>query len=163
MSDLTKQNPPSTTAARQGVGRHPRWRRILLVCVGNHIRSPIAAAVLAAHGGDDVVVRSAGLRYRHVGKGPHSNAIRAAAERGYDIEDHIAVKVNFRLLEWADTIVAMDHTVLDELQAIADEHAAPKLRLYLDGEDVHDPWEDAYPAFRSCVEVIERGAARHLP
>lgn len=162
MSDLTQQHP-STTTVQEGDGRHPRRRRILLVCVGNHIRSPIAAAVLAAHGGDAVVVRSAGLRYRHVGKGPHSNAVRAAAEHGYDIEDHIAVKVNFRMLEWADTILAMDHTVLDELQATADEHAAPKLRLYLDDEDVHDPWEDAYPAFRTCVEVIERGAARHLP
>lgn len=160
MSDLTEQHPPTT---KESTGRHPRRLRILVVCVGNHIRSPIAAAVLAAQGGDAVVVRSAGLRYRHVAKGPHSNAVRAAAEHGYDIEDHIAVKVNFRLLQWADTIVAMDHAVLDELRATADKHTAPKLRLYLDGEDIHDPWEDAYTAFQDCVEVIERGAARHLP
>ncbi|CAM5709592.1 low molecular weight phosphotyrosine protein phosphatase [Streptomyces griseorubiginosus] len=152
----------SSTGGQDG-GRHQRRLRLLVVCVGNHIRSPIAAAALAAQGGDDVVVRSAGLRYRHVGKGPHSNAVRAAAEHGYDIEDHIAVKVNFRLLEWADTILAMDHTVLDELPATADEQTTPKLHLYLDGEDVHDPWEDAYTAFQDCVAVIERGAARHLP
>ncbi|WP_185806255.1 hypothetical protein [Streptomyces sp. RP5T] len=42
-------------------------------------------------------------------------------------------------------------------------HPTPKLRLYLDGYDVHDPWEDAYTAFQDCVAVIERGAARHLP
>jgi hypothetical protein len=59
----------SSTGGQDG-GRHPRRLRLLVVCVGNHIRSPIAAAVLAAQGGDDVVVRSAGLRYRHVGKGP---------------------------------------------------------------------------------------------
>lgn len=57
----------------------------------------------------------------------------------------------------------MDHAVLEELRATADEHTAPKLRLYLEGEGVHDSWEDAYPGFKTCVEVIEHGAARPLP
>lgn len=142
--------------------RTPRRRRILVVCLGNHNRSPIAAAVLAKHGGDAVVVRSAYLRERHVGKSAHTNSIRAAAEYGYDIEDHLAVKVNTQMMEWADTILAMDSAVLGELQDMADEHCAAKLRLYLDGQDVHDPWQDAYPAFTACVETIENGADQHL-
>lgn len=63
---------------------------------------------------------------------------------------------------WANTNVAMDHTVLNERRATADEHGPVKLRLYLDGEDVHAPWEDACIALPTCVEVVERGAARHL-
>ncbi|MFD7603391.1 low molecular weight phosphotyrosine protein phosphatase [Streptomyces mirabilis] len=144
-------------------GRFPRRRRILIVCVGNHNRSPIAAAVLAQLGGDTVEIRSAGLREKHVGKGAHTNMIRAAAESGYDIEDHRAVRVNLRMLQWADTVLAMDRAVLGELHELADETSAAKLRLYLDGEDVHDPWQDAYPAFTECVKVIADGARPHLP
>ncbi|MFJ5120125.1 hypothetical protein [Kitasatospora sp. NPDC088548] len=66
------------------------------------------------------------------------------------------------MLAWADTVLAMDNDVLKELHELADEQAAPKLRLYLDGQDVHDPWEDAYPAFLICVKTIQADADRHL-
>ncbi|MFF8028585.1 low molecular weight phosphotyrosine protein phosphatase [Streptomyces sp. NPDC007896] len=126
-------------------------------------RSPIAAAVLAKAGGDKVEIRSAGPRERHVGKGAHTISIRAAAESGYDIEDHRAVRVNLRMLQWSDSVLTMDRSVLGELHELADETSAAKLRLYLDGEDVHDPWEDAYPAFTECVKAIVDGARPHLP
>ncbi|WRZ87721.1 low molecular weight phosphotyrosine protein phosphatase [Streptomyces sp. NBC_01007] len=164
MTDQTSTAPSADSdAGENGTGRFPRRRRILVVCVGNHNRSPIAAAVLAHLSGDKVEIRSAGLREKHVGKGAHTNMIRAAAASGYDIEDHRAVKVNHRMLQWADTVLAMDRAVLRELHELADETSAAKLRLYLDGEDVHDPWQDAYPAFTACVKVIVDGARPHLP
>ncbi|MFF7590957.1 low molecular weight phosphotyrosine protein phosphatase [Kitasatospora purpeofusca] len=145
------------------VFRHPQRHRILVVCLGNHNRSPIAAAVLAREGGDKVEVRSAGLRERHVGGPAHTNAIRAAAEADYDIRDHRAVKVNDHMLDWADTVIAMDRAVLAELEEMATGHpAAGRLHLFIPGEDVHDPWQDPYPAFQACVTTIQAGAARHL-
>lgn len=143
--------------------RHPKRHRILVVCLGNHNRSPLAAAVLAYVGGQQVEVRSAGLRERHVGGPAHSNAIRAAEEAGYDIRDHRAVKVNHRMLEWADAVLAMDHAVLTELKTMTDgTPAAAKLGLYISGEDVPDPWESDYKAYQVCVELIQAGAVRHL-
>ncbi|MFH8381934.1 low molecular weight phosphotyrosine protein phosphatase [Kitasatospora sp. NPDC018058] len=143
--------------------RHPKRHRILVVCLGNHNRSPIAAAVLAHIGGQKVEVRSAGLRERHVGGPAHSNAIRAAEEAGYDIRDHRAVKVNRRMLGWADVVLAMDHAVLAELLAMTDGTPdEPKLGLYISGEDVFDPWESDYTAYQSCVATIQAGAVRHL-
>ncbi|MFJ2190985.1 low molecular weight phosphotyrosine protein phosphatase [Kitasatospora sp. NPDC087861] len=143
--------------------RHPKRHRILVVCLGNHNRSPLAAAVLAHLGGEKVEVRSAGLRERHVGAPAHSNAIRAAEDAGHDIRDHRAVKVNHRMLDWADAVLAMDHAVLAELQTMTDgTPAAGKLDLYISGEDVPDPWESDYPAYLLCVDTIQAGAVRHL-
>ncbi|MFE0459282.1 low molecular weight phosphotyrosine protein phosphatase [Kitasatospora sp. NPDC058965] len=160
---MTDPTTPAPTALETNRGRFPRRHRILVVCLGNHNRSPIAAAILARLGGDRVAVHSAGLRERHVGKGAHTNMVRAGAEYGYDIQDHTAVKVNGHMLTWADTVLAMDRAVLAELQATADPATAAKLSLYLHDADVHDPWQDAYPAFLECVATIEQGAARHLP
>ncbi|MEV7936609.1 low molecular weight phosphotyrosine protein phosphatase [Kitasatospora sp. NPDC088264] len=143
--------------------RHPHRHRILVVCLGNHNRSPIAAAVLTQIGGDKVEVRSAGLRERHVGNPPHTNAVRAAAEEGYDIRDHRAVKVNGHMLDWADAVIAMDRAILAELKEMTTgQPAAEKLDLFIQGEDVHDPWQDAYPVFKECVSTIQAGAVRHL-
>jgi protein-tyrosine phosphatase len=41
-------------------------RKILVVCLGNHCRSPLAAAVLVHRGAGAVDVRSAGLAGHHV-------------------------------------------------------------------------------------------------
>jgi hypothetical protein len=38
-----------------------------------------------------------------------------------------------------------------------------KLGLYLDGQDVPDPWKQPEEAFTACVTVVEVGADRHLP
>ncbi|MGW2254574.1 arsenate-mycothiol transferase ArsC [Kitasatospora sp. NPDC001660] len=143
--------------------RHPRRHRILVVCLGNHNRSPIAAAVLAKTGGTKVEVRSAGMRERHVGGPAHTNAIRAATEAGYDIRDHVAVKANRHMIDWADTVLALDHQVLGELQEmLSGTPNADKLRLYIEGEDVPDPWEGDYKAYQACVDTIQAGAVRHL-
>ncbi|MFE7528253.1 low molecular weight phosphotyrosine protein phosphatase [Kitasatospora sp. NPDC057542] len=143
--------------------RHPKRHRILVVCLGNHNRSPLAAAVLAHIGGEKVEVRSAGLRERHVGGPAHSNAIRAAEGAGYDIRDHRAVKVNRRMLDWADAVLAMDRVVLAELKTMTDgTPAAGKVDLYISGEDVPDPWESDYTAYQVCVDTIQAGAVRHV-
>lgn len=55
----------------------------------------------------------------------------------------------------------MDHAVLDALNELTDEHTAPKLALYLDGQDVPDPWKRPDEAFTACVSVIEAGAGHH--
>jgi protein-tyrosine phosphatase len=140
-----------------------RPRRILTVCKGNHCRAPLAAAVLAKHGGSAVEVRSAGLRDWHVGKPAHPVMVQIAARCGYDLSGHRSVQIDPELLNWADVVLAMDTGVLAALRELADENSAPKLRLYLDGRDVPDPWEQPDEAFTICVTVIEAGAGQHAP
>jgi low molecular weight protein-tyrosine phosphatase len=139
-----------------------RPRRILTVCKGNHCRAPLAAAVLARHDGSVVKTRSAGLRDWHVGKPAHPVMVQIAARCGYDLSGHRGVQVDPELLDWADLVLAMDTGVLAALRELADESNVPKLRLYLDGREVPDPWNQPDEAFTACVTVIEAGAGLHL-
>jgi protein-tyrosine phosphatase len=139
-----------------------RPRRILTVCKGNHCRAPLAAAVLAQHGGSAVEVRSAGLRDWHVGKPAHPVMVDVAARCGYDLSHHRGVQVSPELLAWADVVLAMDATVLAALRELTDEISASKLLLYLGDRDVPDPWKQPSEAFTACVTTVEAGALRNL-
>ncbi|GIL32023.1 phosphotyrosine protein phosphatase [Actinocatenispora comari] len=131
---------------------------MLVVCLGNHCRSPLAAAVLESAG---CPARSAGLASKHVGRTAHPAMIAAAARHGYDLRSHRGVQVSTSLLDWADLILAMDRTVLTALHQIRSSGAG-RLDLYLGGHDVPDPWGQPEAAFEACAELIVAGAARHL-
>lgn len=139
-----------------------RPRRLLTVCLGNHCRSPLAAAVLAQQGGAAVEIRSAGIRDKHAGRPAHPLMIAAAWARGYDLTAHRGQQVDQELLQWADTVLAMDHSNLAALQDVADQRSRVKLRLYLGDQDVPDPWGRDQAAFAAVVTLIEEGAVRHL-
>ncbi|MFD0296962.1 low molecular weight phosphotyrosine protein phosphatase [Streptomyces sp. NPDC127118] len=139
-----------------------RPRRILTVCMGCHCRAPLAAAVLAARGGDAVEVRSAGIRDWHVGRGAHPVMIEVAAEHGYDLSGHRGVQVSEGLLAWADVVLAMDARILEALRDLAGRKSGPELKLYLGDNDVPDPWEKPREAFTECVTAVEAGAHQHL-
>lgn len=139
-------------------GGPPRPRRILVVCLGNHCRSPFAAAALARHGPPGTEVRSAGLADKHQGRPAHPAMIEAAAALGYDLTAHRGTQVTVQLLEWADVVIAMDSAVLAELGKLADDHARLKLRMYLEDGDVPDPWSKDAWAFADCARMIDAAA-----
>ncbi|MFG2415098.1 low molecular weight protein-tyrosine-phosphatase [Streptomyces goshikiensis] len=141
-----------------------RPRRILTVCLGNICRSPLAAAVLAQRGGADVEVRSAGLRDKWAGGPAHPQMVAAAAVRGYDLAGHRAAQVTPESLIWADSVLAMDTSVLDALEELApDEETRRKIRRYLADQDVPDPYSKGEEAFAEVVELVEHAATVHLP
>ncbi|MFJ8142680.1 low molecular weight protein-tyrosine-phosphatase [Streptomyces sp. NPDC096013] len=137
-------------------------RRVLVVCLGNICRSPLGGAVLARWGGTSVEVRTAGLRDKWTGHGAHPMMTTAAAARGYDLSAHRGRRVDRDLIGWADTVLAMDRAVLAALQDLAAPPDLPKLRLYLDGQDVPDPYGGDADAFAEVVALVEAGAARHV-
>ncbi|MFI0817088.1 low molecular weight phosphotyrosine protein phosphatase [Streptomyces sp. NPDC021098] len=126
-------------------------------------RSPLAARVLAELGGPAVEVRSAGTRDKWVGHPAHTGMVTAAAAAGYDLTAHRGVHLTPGLLDWADTVLAMDTGNLAALRALADEETVPKIGLYLEDRDVPDPWGKEPKAFAAVVRLIEDGAPRHLP
>ena len=133
----------------------PGSRRVLVVCLGNHCRSPGAAA-LARHWPPGMEVRSAGLADKHQGRAAHpaDPGRRSPGLR----PGHLGAQVTAQMLDWADLVLAMDSTVLAELRALAGNRASPKLRLYAEGRDVPDPWGQDADAFSACARLIEEAA-----
>ena len=83
---------------------------ILVVCTGNICRSPIAEGflreLLQDRGIDGILVESAGVSGLR-GYPADPEAVRAAAEQGFDISRHRARRVNHKMIERADLLLAM--------------------------------------------------------
>src|SRR6202022_3959743 len=88
-------------------------RRVLFVCHGNIIRSPMAAALLRKHlagyDGAAVSISSAGLEAKQ-GRPADSRALLVAKEFGVSLDDHCAEELTSELVRRADLILVMDYT-----------------------------------------------------
>ncbi|MEU2667425.1 low molecular weight phosphotyrosine protein phosphatase [Streptomyces sp. NPDC007164] len=134
---------------------------LLAVCLGNYCRSPFAQLALARRGGPRTSVRSAGLIGKWQDQPAHSAMIDAARRLGYDLTAHRAQQITPDMLDWADTVLAMDASVLATLRAVCGSENENKLRLYLGDRDVPDPMGQDGAAFHECAVLIEAGTALH--
>jgi low molecular weight protein-tyrosine phosphatase len=143
--------------------------RILLVCMGNICRSPMAEAVvrymlegsgLAA----TVTVDSAGTHDFNVGLPPDPRARLAALRRGYDMMGIRARCVQPQDFEGFDMILAMDRGNLATLRAGCPAQLRHKLALFLDyapgheADEVPDPYGEAQESFELALDMIEDAA-----
>jgi low molecular weight protein-tyrosine phosphatase len=124
--------------------------RILLVCLGNICRSPVAEAALRraleAAGRDDVEVDSAGTDVWYPGESPDERMSAAARELGLDVRG-AARQVTAEDFATADLLLAMDRRNLAALERLApDDAARARVRLFGDAE-VPDPFvgEASFP------------------
>ena len=152
--------------------------RILMVCLGNICRSPLAEGVLqhkAWKAGLQWSVESAGTGAWHTGEPPHHLSIKVAKHKGVDISKQRArqfVKEDF--LNY-DFIYVMDSSnYIDVKQMSGKLWKEDKVDLLLNelypGENraVPDPWygkEDGYYTVyemidRACDKIIEKHHVR---
>ena len=141
---------------------------ILMVCLGNICRSPMAQGALeaeAARLGIDLHVDSAGVGGWHIGAAPDARAIEAAASRGCAIGHQRARQVDEEDFRRFDLICAMDADNLAALERLRPSDATAGLALLLDhapgleGEPVPDPFYGGPPAFDEAFRLIELAAA----
>lgn len=102
----------------------PASTRLLVVCLGNICRSPMAEGALRAHlvrAGltGEVHVDSAGTGDWHVGTPPDRRAIAYAARNGVDISTQRARQVSGGDFEAFDAVLCADHATLRETRARA--------------------------------------------
>lgn len=121
--------------------------RVLMVCLGNICRSPLAEGIFRAQvkaAGLDWEVASAGTGDWHIGHPPDKRGIAMAANYGYDISEQRAQHFNSRMFDAFDHILVMDKNNLrDVLKLAKDDEQRSKVRLFMDKEqEVRDPYFD---------------------
>ena len=137
---------------------------VLMVCLGNICRSPLAEAALrqyAAQTGQDIVVDSAGTGDWHIGHPPDLRA-QAAALRfgGIDISTLRGRQVTTDDFYRFDHIIAMDDSNLRNLLTLAPRDATAELSMLLDhmpeqaGQSVPDPYYDGDEAFEHVWRLV---------
>lgn len=140
--------------------------RVLLVCMGNICRSPMAEGVLRARlsarpGPRRIAIDSAGTHGYHQDAPPDSRAQAAAERRGYSIADLRARRVVIEDFDRFDLILAMDSDNLAVLEDMAPPDSHAQLQLFLDysperpGADVPDPYYGGATGFERVLDLIE--------
>ncbi|MGB3288405.1 MAG: low molecular weight protein-tyrosine-phosphatase [Burkholderiaceae bacterium] len=132
---------------------------ILLVCVGNICRSPLAEALLRQHF-PDKAVHSAGLAAL-VGQPADSTAQDIAHIHGLDLSAHRARQLTQDMCTRADLILVMESGHQRELAA---RYPLARGKIRRLGEqpggqdfDVVDPYQKSREAFEQAHAAIERG------
>ena len=136
-------------------------KHILVVCVGNICRSPMAEGLLksALRGQDELTVESAGLGAL-VGHPAAEYSLELMDELGEDISGHLARQIHPDMVRDADLVLVME---AGHKRAIDDADATARGKVYRLGEwqdrDIDDPYRKPKAAFADALEEIQEGVA----
>ncbi len=144
--------------------------KILMVCLGNICRSPLAEGILqdkAFKAGLKWSVESAGTNGYHTGEPPHHLSIKVAAKNGVNIQRQRSRKFVAEDFERFDKIYAMADDVLDDMKKIAkNKFDTKKVDLLLNelfpGENlaVPDPWYGPEKGYHEVYELIDKACEK---
>lgn len=161
-------------------------KRILMVCLGNICRSPLAEAILrekARAAGLDWEIDSAGTNGYHVGEAPHPLSQKVARHHGIDISHQRARRFTAADFQRFDKIYAMAGDVIDDIRRIAGRHGLrlsplgstssvpfavlgypSKVDLLMNevhpgsNEDIPDPWYGPEPGYHEVYAMLDQAA-----
>lgn len=140
--------------------------KILMVCLGNICRSPLAEGILQKkieQAGLSWQVDSAGTNGYHIGEAPHRLSQKVALQNGIDISRQLSRKFVKEDIDRFDKIYAMADDVVDEMKMIArNKFDAAKVDLLLNenypgqNRDVPDPWSGPEADYHEVYELIDK-------
>lgn len=137
------------------------FNRILIVCVGNICRSPMAEFLLRDQlACPDICVASAGLGAL-VGHPPDHHATALLRERGIDASAHRARQLERVMLRDADLVLVMERSHLRAVTRMAPEASGKLflLRHWVGADDVPDPYRQTRQVFEHACALIEHGVS----
>jgi protein-tyrosine phosphatase len=145
--------------------------KILIVCLGNICRSPIAEGVLqhlALQHKLNWKIESAGTNKIHTGEAPHKLSQQVCLEKGIDISTQCSMDFVPSDFETYDKLYVMAADVMHDVKKIAGSHFdETKIDYFLnelypcENQSVIDPWYggldgyyDVYNQIEACCKKI---------
>jgi len=139
--------------------------KILMVCLGNICRSPLAEGIMKAKAKKynlDIEVDSAGTAAYHVGELPDPRSMEIAAKYGIDLSDQRARKFRAEDFDRFDKIYAMDGYNFSDIAAMSrNGKELEKLQMILEtthpgqNKSVPDPYYGGKDGFNHVFKLLD--------
>ena len=137
--------------------------KVLMVCLGNICRSPLAEGILKSKiQNQNVIVDSAGTGAYHIGKLPDPRSIEVAKKHGIDITDQRARKISKVDLDTFDFIFVMDESnYRNVLMMATNETQSAKISMIMktiyprEDISVPDPYYGGDNGFEQVYQMLD--------
>lgn len=136
--------------------------KVLMVCLGNICRSPLAEGILQSKVDDEsVLVDSAGTGGYHVGSAPDERSIAVAKKYDLDISQQKCRKFTKEDFDEFDIIYVMDRSNYSNVIDLANnESQKNKVKLILEelgchGKEVPDPYYGGINGFEHVYQLLD--------
>jgi len=149
-----------------GLSKYICRMKILMVCLGNICRSPLAEGILqqkAFEAGLNWSVESAGTNSYHIGEAPHPLSQKVAKLHGIDICQQRARRFVAEDFDRFDKIYALANDVMSDIRHIAKTKFDPAKADLLMNElypgrdmDVPDPWYGPEPGYHEVYALLDK-------
>ncbi|WP_312287316.1 low molecular weight protein-tyrosine-phosphatase [Chryseobacterium gleum] len=138
--------------------------KILMVCLGNICRSPLAEGIMKTKVPDNFVVDSAGTISLHEREHPDKRAVKTAANHNIDISKQKSRPITRRDFETFDKIYCMDIDVFEDVVSkTKSEEERKKVALFLEvlgdheNAEVPDPYWGDMKDFENVFQLLDKG------
>ena len=136
--------------------------KVLMVCLGNICRSPLAEGILQSKLPKNYIVDSAGTANYHVGTAPVKRSVVTAKKFGVDISQQKCRQISTSDFEEFDHIFVMDTSNYKNVMAIApNEEAKQKVKVILNelhpdkNLEVPDPYYGDMQGFEHVYKMLD--------
>ena len=137
--------------------------KIVMVCLGNICRSPLAEGILASKlPKDKFTVDSAGTGSWHIGQSPDERSVAVAKKNGLDISNQKGRQFSSADFDTFDYIFVMDNSNYDNVIALAETNEQKaKVTLIMNeltpqqNQDVPDPYFGMHNGFDIVYAMLD--------
>ena len=144
--------------------------KILMVCLGNICRSPLAEGILKSKTKHlNITIDSAGTAGYHIGSPADSRSIEIADKYNIDLRDQKARQFNRADFEKFNIIYAMDKNNYAHLISLAkNQKEREKIRMILNEinaglyESVPDPYYGGDNGFQKVYDMLDKACEKIL-
>lgn len=136
--------------------------KILMVCLGNICRSPLAEGILQSKLPENFIVESAGTIDMHEGKKPDHRSISTAKNYNIDISKQKSRHFSSKDFQDYDHIYCMDRNNLEDVLSLAtNEMQRSKASLILENnQEVPDPYWGEMNDFDTVYQLLDKACEK---